>query len=246
MPYIEEVCIAGETIEVNKYYSYRYHCKGEKRGLKKKLTSEAQRRVNLRKAAKDLRRLMNTNFKDGDLLVRLDFFKEHFPNDSKKMQTMMQAFIRKLRAEFKKLGRDLKYIYVKEIGPRGGRHVHMIMSKCDTDVLRRCWPHGGIHVDPLISGGQYRKIAEYFVKYAAKTEETEGKIIGKRWNPSKNLVRPIVKKRIVAANTFRKKIKLKPGYHLEKDSLRAGVSELTGFEYFSYTLIKADRQTRGG
>ena len=246
MPYIEEVCVAGNTIEVNKYYSYRYHCKGEKRGAKIKLTSEAQKRVNQRKAAKELRRLMNANFVDGDLLIRLDFFREHFPDGSKKMQGMMQAFIRKLRAEFKKLGRELKYIYVKEVGPRGGRHVHMIMSKCDTDILRRCWPHGGIHVDPLISNGQYRKIADYFIKYAAKTEETEGKIIGKRWNPSKNLVRPVISKRVVSANTFRKKVKVKPGYYLEKDTLREGVSELTGFEYFSYTLIKADQQMRGG
>ncbi len=246
MPYIEEVCVAGKTIEVNKYYSYRYHCKGEKRGIKTKPTSEAQKRVNLRKAAKELRGLMNANFIDGDLLIRLDFFREHFPDGSKMMQSMMQAFIRKLRAEFKKLGRELKYIYVKEVGPRGGRHVHMIMSKCDTDILRRCWPHGGIHVDPLISNGQYRKIADYFIKYAAKTEETEGKIIGKRWYGSKNLARPLIQKRIVTANTFRKKVKVKPGYYLEKDTVREGVSELTGFEYFSYTLIKADQQSRGG
>ncbi len=246
MPYIEEVCVAGKTIEVNKYYSYRYHCKGEKRGIKTKPTSEAQKRVNLRKAAKELRGLMNASFIDGDLLIRLDFFREHFPEGSKMMQDMMQKFIRKLRAEFKKLGRELKYIYVKEIGPRGGRHVHMIMTKCDTDILRRCWPHGGIHVDPLISNGQYRKIADYFIKYAAKTEDTEGKLVGKRWYGSRNLVRPLIQKRIVTANTFRKKVKVKPGYYLEKESLREGISELTGFEYFSYTLIKADQQLRGG
>ena len=76
MPYIEEVCVAGKTIEVNKYYSYRHHSKGEKRGKKENPTSEAQKKVNQRKASKELRRLMNANFEDGDLLVRLDFFKE--------------------------------------------------------------------------------------------------------------------------------------------------------------------------
>lgn len=246
MPYIEEVCVAGKTIEVNKYYSYRHHSKGEKRGKKENPTSEAQKKVNQRKASKELRRLMNANFEDGDLLVRLDFFKENAPPGSEKMQEMMSKAIRKMRAEFKRLGKELRYIYVKEIGPRGGRHVHMVMSKCDTDVLRRCWPHGGIHVDPLISGGQYRRIAEYFIKYAAKTEETEGRLIGKRWYASRNLIRPEVKKRIVSANGFRKKVKDIAGYFLEKDSLHSGISELTGFEYFSYTLIKADQQLRGG
>lgn len=246
MPYMEETCVAGKTIEVNKYYSYRAHEKGEKRARKEKQTSEAQKKVNQRKASKELRRLMNANFEDGDILVRLDFFKENAPPGSEKLQEMMSKAIRKLRAEFKKHSKELRYIYVKEIGKRGGRHVHMVMSKCDTDVLRRCWPHGGIHVDPLISGGQYRKIAEYFIKYAAKTEETEGRLIGKRWYASRNLNRPEVKKRIVSANSFRKNVKEVKGYYLEKDSIRYGISELTGFEYFSYTLIKTDQQSRGG
>ena len=246
MPYIEEICVAGNTIEVSKYYSYRHHTKGERRQTKDEPTSEAQKKVNQREAAKKLRRLMNTNFRDGDLLVRLDFFREQSPDGSNQMQSMMQKFIRKLRAEFKRLGKELKYIYVKEIGRRGGRHVHMVMSKCDTDILRKCWPHGGIHVDPLISNGQYRKIAEYFIKYAAKTEETEGKLIGKRWYASRNLERPKVKKRIVSAHSFRRQVKNIDGYFLEKDSLHFGISEETGFEYFSYTLIKADQQLRGG
>lgn len=246
MPYIEEVCVAGKTIEVNKYYSYRKHSKGEKREKKENPTSEAQKKVNQRKAAKELRRLMNANFEDGDLLVRLDYFKQNAPPGSRQMQEMMAKAIRKLRAEFKKQDRELRYIYVKEVGPRGGRHVHLMISKCDTDVLRKCWPYGGIHVDPLISGGQYRKIAEYFLKYASRTEKTEGSIIGKRWYASRNLIRPEVKKRIVSANKFRKKVKEVEGYFLEKDSMNSGISELTGFEYFSYTLIRADQQLRGG
>ncbi len=246
MPYIEEICVAGKTIEVSKYYSYRHHTKGERRQTRGKPSSEAQKRINFRKAAKELRRIMNTNFRDGDMLIRLDFFRSKFSGGSKEMQKLMEKFIRKLRAEMRKQGTELKYIYVKEIGPRGGRHVHMMMNKCDTDILRKCWPHGGIHVDPLISDGQYRKIAEYFIKYSAKTEETEGKLIGKRWYPSKNLERPKVKKRIISAHSFRRQVKQVDGYFLEKDSLHFGISEETGFEYFSYTLIRADQQLRGG
>lgn len=246
MPHIVETCVAGNTIEINKYYSPRYHRKGEKRAVKEKLTSEAQRKVNLRKAIKELRRLMNHNFKDGDYLVRLDFFRQQSPAGSEQMQEMIKAFIRKLRTQFRKRGMELKYIYVKEVGPRGGRHVHMMMSKCDLDIIRRCWPHGGIHVDPLNTNGQYRKIAEYFVKYSSRTEETEGRLIGKRWYGSRNLSRPQVSKRIVSANSFRKQIRVKKGYILDKDSVVNGISEITGYEYFSYTLIKAEQQSRGG
>ena len=76
MPYIQETCVAGETIEVLKYFSYRVHTKGEKRAPKERVSTEAQKKVNQRKAAKTLRRLMNTNFKDGDFLLRLDFHKQ--------------------------------------------------------------------------------------------------------------------------------------------------------------------------
>lgn len=246
MPYIKEVCVAGDTIEINKYYSVRYHSKGEKRDPKVNRTSEAQKRVNQRKASRDLRRLMNTNFKDGDLLVRLDFHKVETPNGSIDMQALMSKSIRKLRAEFKKRGRPLKYIYVKEIGPRGGRHIHLMISKCSTDVLMKCWPYGGIHVDPLISKGQYSKVAEYFIKYAAKTEETEGQLIGKRWYASRNLEKPKISKHIISANTFRKEARCKKGYEVDKDSVREGISGFTGYEYFSYTLIKQQRIDKEG
>lgn len=243
MPYIKEICVAGKTIEVSKYYSVRWHSVGEKREKTDGVTTDAQKRINQRRAITNLRRLMNTNFEDGDLLVRLDFFNK--PPGSEEMQTIMAKAIRKMRLQFQKEGKELKYIYVKEIGPRGGRHIHMVMSKCDTELLRKIWTHGGIHVDPLISNGQYGKIADYFVKYAARTEETEGILIGKRWYASRNLTKPRITKRIISANKFRKDIKPKKGYELDKDSMRSGFSELTGYEYFTYTLIKTDKEGEG-
>lgn len=246
MPYVKEICVAGNTIEIIKYYSPRHYAKGEKRAKKENLTNEAQKKVNIRKAIKELRRLMNHNFRDGDYLVRLDFFRKQSPTGSEQMQELMKKYIRKLRNEFRKTEQELKYIYVKEIGPKGGRHIHMMMSKCDLDLIRKCWPYGGIHVDPLNTDGQYRKVAEYFVKYSSKTEETEGKLIGKRWYASRNLIRPTVEKRVISANSFRKQIREKKGYILDKTSVVSGISEITGYEYFSYTLIKADTQLRGG
>lgn len=246
MPYIKEVCVAGKTIEVSKYYSVKWHCVGEKREPREKDITEAQKKINQRQAAKTLRRLLNTNFVDGDLLVRLDFSKEHFPDGSEEMQTMISKAIRKMRNEFKKSCQELKYVYVKEIGSKGGRHIHMVMNKCDTELIRKCWPHGGIHIDPLISNGQYSKIADYFIKYAAKTEKTEGELIGKRWYASRNLKRPKIIKKVIPASKFRKNVTAKKGYIVQKDSVRNGFSELTGFEYFTYTMIRTDKEGGGG
>ena len=173
MPYMKEVCVAGDIIEICKYYSYRAHVKGEKRSKKEELTSEAQKRVNLRMAERDLRRLMNANFKNGDILVRLDFYKR--PVGSEEMQELIAKAVRKMRAEYKRAEKVLKYIYVKEVGPRGSRHIHMLLAREGLDVLailEKCWPHGGIHVDPWRTGPNFAKLAAYFIKYAAKTEET--------------------------------------------------------------------------
>lgn len=238
MSYMLEICVAGKTIEVCKYYTYRNRIKGEKRAKRKKPTKEAQMKVNLRNAEKTLRRLMNENFEDGDLLLRLDFSKR--PAGSTEMQEYISKAMGDMKAKAKKAGTDMKYIYVKEVGPRGGRHIHAVISKIDTEIIRKCWPHGGIHIDPLNSGGQYRKIAAYFIKYAARTEETEGELIGKRWYPSRGLRRPKVIKRVISAKKFREQVKKVDGYYLEKDTVVSGISEFTGYGYFSYTLLKQE------
>ena len=246
MPYIKEICKAGRTIEIRVYYSARNHPKGEKRAEKTKETTEGQKKVNEKKAERELRRLLNENFEDGDYLVRLDFCKMHFPKGSEQMQEYMRNFLKKMRTEFAKTEEKMKYVYVKEVGPRGGRHVHMVMNKCDTDVLRKCWTYGGIHIDPLNSNGQYRRIASYFIKYASRTEETEGRMVGKRWNPSRGLRRPKVVKKTILRNRFPKNPKERKGYYLDKDSVVSGISDYTGYEYFTYTLIKGIPPDRDG
>ena len=236
MPYIEEVCLAGKILEVSKYYSIKAHKKGEKRAKRENGTPEAMKRINQRQAAKKLRRLMNNNFVDGDFLVRLDFHKQQ-PSNSEEMQSMMSKAIRKMKAAYKKAGLEMKYIYVKEVGPKGSRHVHMCCNKCEPDLLRKCWPYGSVHLDLMYSDGQYTKIADYFIKYAAKTEDTEGTLIGKRWYASRNLIQPVVTKRIIKADRFRKKFKKRKGYWLIQDSIRYGISEFTGYEYLSYQML---------
>ena len=241
MPYILEVCVAGGTMEVCRYYTPRIGVKGEKREKKERLTPEAQKRVNQRLAEKTLRRLMNENFANGDVLVRLDF--RNRPVGSREMQQFIADAVKKMRREYRKAGKPLRYIYVKEVGPRGGRHIHMVLGKEGMDVLavlQKCWPHGGIHADPLHTAPQFGQIASYFIKYAARTEETEGKLVGKRWYASRNLRKPKVTKRVVRSNRWREKVRERKGYLLEKGSVRSGVSELTGYRYFSYTLLRQE------
>ena len=244
MPYIKEICVAGKVIECSKYHSSRYGKKGDGRGPRAKPSSEAMIRANIRKQTKGLRREMNNNFRDKvDALVTLDFDQIHYPADSFEMISLIQKGVRKLRGIYKKKGKTLKYIYCREIGPRGCRHVHMMLSNADLKELCEAWTYGAVNVEPLHTNGQYRDAAEYFMKYSLKTEKTEGKLIGRRFNPSQNLIKPVSKKTIVLANTFSERIHDIKGYYLEKESIQQGVSEITGKSYLSYTYI-ADQTER--
>ena len=237
MPYIKEICVAGNTIEISKYFTYRFHSSETDRQKKEELTSEAMKKINQRNAVKRLRRLLNTNFSDGDYLIRLDFNKVSFEN-SIEMQSLTQKAIRKIKNAYKKSGLEFKYVYVKEIGPKGSKHLHMVCNRADLDLISKNWSYGFIHVDVLSSNGQYAKIAEYFIKYANKTEQTEGTLIGKRWYGSRNLLKPKISKRIIKNKKFKEDPKDKKGFYVDKNSISYGISELTGYEYFTYTLIK--------
>lgn len=247
MPYVMESCMAGDTYEVRKYYTYQFHNSGGKRKKKEDISPESKKKANIRAAETKLRRLMNHNFRDGDYLVRLDFSKDNRPEGSADMYKEMTNFIRRLKNRYIKAGMELKYIFTQEIGPKGGRHIHMMMNKCEVDWIRKCWKVGGIHIDPLYSNNQYAKIASYFMKYAQRTEDTEGKLAGKKYfYRSQNLKMPPVKKRVISANSFRNEPQKKSGYYLEEDSVIKGVNELTGYEYFCYTLHRVRAKKKGG
>ena len=68
MPYIQRVTKAGKTIEIEKYYSAKYHKRGYKKIKKQKPSSEQQIRINNKEAERKLRLLMNANFGGGDCI----------------------------------------------------------------------------------------------------------------------------------------------------------------------------------
>lgn len=105
-------------------------------------------------------------------------------------------------------------------------------------------------VKPLDSDNDYTRIAEYFIKYSKKTEDATGKV-GRRWNPSRNLKKPVVIKKIVNANTFADKARKSTirkydnkGYYLVAGSEVSGISEL-GFKYYEVKFRKGKRDAEG-
>lgn len=151
---------------------------------------------------------------------------------------------------------DPKYIYTMEIGPRGSRHVHMILSDVDLLEVTRCWqtgvPHGVVHGTALYEDGNYTELAEYYMKYTkpvkpekGQEEETEGEKLGKRWYASQNLYRPEPITRKISEKTFAKDLPDVEGYHIDEDSIRGGGMEtdLNGRPFRECIYIRNEKES---
>ena len=131
MPYVERVTKAGNTIEIERYFTSRYKKKGISRGDKVKPTKEEQEKVNTRQAERKLRILINANYGYGDYHLVLDYIRRKGEPDRtpEQMRQDIDVFLRECRKEYRKAGLEFKYIHVMEIGKKGARHHHLVVKK---------------------------------------------------------------------------------------------------------------------
>ena len=114
MPYVERVTKAGNTIEIERYFTSRYKKKGISRGDKVKPTKEEQEKVNTRQAERKLRILINANYGYGDYHLVLDYIRRKGQPDRtpEQMRHDIDVFLRECRKEYRKAGLEFKYIHV--------------------------------------------------------------------------------------------------------------------------------------
>lgn len=248
MPYVRERCVAGRTIEIRKYYTPRINVKGEKRIKKIHPTPEAMEKVNLRKAERDLRRLMNHNFDKTARNVTLTFRKDNQPS-LEELQEAVTKFIRKLRSierkknknekNTKKVQSALKYIYVLGAGPMR-RHIHILIQGLTAEEIEGAWTEGHVNSTKVYSDN-LSQLAAYYIKNSEDTRKTfqkNGLKIPRRWNASRNLKKPKPTKKIIAANKYKTEPRAQKGYRIDKDSIFEGISLFTGLPFFEYTMIR--------
>ena len=240
MPYIKETCVAGNTIEIRKYYAPRYKFKGEHRMKRKHPTPKAVEKANRRKAERDLRLLMNENFDKKSWSITLTFSRA--PATIRELQNRVANYVRRLRTTAKRKNTEIKYIYVLGAGPRR-RHAHMLVSGLTCEELTEAWTEGHISSTKVYTDN-LRELAAYFIKNAEETraQAKEEGLTPRRWNASRNLRQPKRYKKVVAAKTYRTDIRVPSGYYTDKDSIYEGISSFTGLPFFEYTLIRL----RGG
>lgn len=247
--YIRHLWEFGDSVEVEEKHTGRYGARGQKRGKKKKASPEDIIRQNQWKRERDLRRLIKWNFGQYDLWMTITYRKGDRPT-WEQMVKDVQDLIRKVRRKYKKLRKELKYIYRLAIGKRGGPHIHILANRIQAEgtatdmIFSDFWTKGHINFRSLHESGGYKDLAEYIAK---PLEEWEPEEI-KRYHTSRNLIRKEPKEKVINRRNLVDKQgymippKAPKGYYIDPDSVRMGINPVTGFAYRHYTLIKIKRR----
>ena len=164
-----------------------------------------------------------------------------------------------LRREYRARGEPFKWILRKEIGSRGGAHIHMIVNRitgADTDLLiRKAWGKK-IDIQPMYEAGGFEDLAAYIVKEPDEGCEKQLSLFPekerkqfKTYSCSRNLITPVPERKVYRRWTIARlirdgEIKATPGYYVDKNSIRYGVNRFTGMSYLRYTEVKIP--VRGG
>lgn len=232
MPYTKKTYYAGKTIIVEKSYSGKRQA--GPRDIKKTPTREAVEKNNRKQAERKLTILMNANFKKNDMHIVLTYAPQCRPFSPEIAKKLLDKFIRKLRAEFKKCEMELKYIHCTEYKGKAIHH-HILISSFDIAIIQKLWPYGRIR-PTLIYTNDLSALAKYFIKETSETFREESSAYKQRYSPSRNLIRPIAKKEKIHAKSWKKEPKPAKGYYILFDTLENGTNEITGFDYQYYIM----------
>ena len=237
---IRETCIAGAVIDRCIKASFP---RGGKRKKKEKVTSDAVKKNNDMLALKNLTRLINLNFYPGDLHTTLTYAKELSPEEA---NSELEKWIKRMRREYKKLDKEFYYIAVTEFKNKRIHH-HVVMNYIDFQVINRQWKMGRIRCTPLDKTRNYRVLAEYLIKETQKTFREPENATKRRWKPSRNLKRPVVKREWVSiSQLFQNLDDIKPlkGYEIDRDTLRKYTNPVTKLEHLEYQMVSNEAVPR--
>ena len=165
--YKRETWEFGSSKEVEEKHTGRYGARGQKRQKRRKPTKEEIVKQNQWKRERDVRRLIKWNFTQNDYWMTITYKKGERPS-AEEMKKDMEILIRKARAQYRKAGKELKYICRMGIGKRGGPHIHILVNRFATEetatdlIFSRSWTKGHVNFKTTYDAGGYRSCRIYY------------------------------------------------------------------------------------
>lgn len=234
--YIRKMTKVRDRVYVEKVFSARY---GDQSipGPRKKLTRDAVKRSQAKERAKKLQWLIEENFELGDWSVTLTFRKENRTTDKEVLKGIKAELMKELRKLYRKAKTELKYIIVTE-KLKSCVHFHVILNDIPklAKELTRIWTYGRVYTSSLYeSDDGFAQLASYLIK----EEKEKGE---QSYTRSRNLRVPETKVEVIDSKQWRKEPKPKKGYYIQKGSITDGISNLTGYRYQYYTMIRYQKE----
>ena len=165
------------------------------RAGRRRASSAAQAKLNVRTSRDKLELLLACNFGAGDLWITPTYSDQHLPPDRDGARKILQKFIRSLRKIRRDRGQELRYVYCTQTILDDGSqrlHHHMILNGCgpgDFEELRSLWVWGNLRIDHLSEDGEVTRIATYMTH--EPLEHGKPKIGEQTWTPCRGLKRPV-------------------------------------------------------
>ena len=142
------------------------------RAGKKKLSSEAQQRLNARHSFQKLELLLAANFVPGDWLITFTYDQEHLPGTRAQAVARLKEFRRRLGARRKSRGQALLMVWNAEnVFEQGRWHHHAVLNNAGEDfaVIRELWTWGSdveIRALRIDRDHSFEAVARYLCKDA--------------------------------------------------------------------------------
>lgn len=196
----KKIIVAGNLIIETVYPRVNSTDAPKVRAAKKKLSSEAQQRMNLKYSYQKLELLLAANFVPGDLICTLTYKDGCLPSSRKEAEARLKYFRSKLSALRKKHKLSFRMAWNSEHRHGLGRwHHHCVINATGDDIetLQKLWPHGHVDIMPLKldKDHSYEGLARYLAK------EERDKVGQRSWSYTRSCRQPEVETFIVPDDT---------------------------------------------
>ena len=247
MGYLKKTYILRHGIQSEEYFSLGLHSKGEKRSCRKAQTPEKVKENNQRMKKDKIQRLMLEYFDPGDKYITLTYSDDKAPDNIGKVQQDMKMLIAHIKPYYAGTGTQIRWIRNIERTKRGIFHVHILLKNPPgTDIgkeVREYWKkrHGKIaKSEDTYMDGAFGALAAYM----AKTAREDGQIVSS-YSHSRGMKDVPPKRKEYRRWKARSRgrwldIKVPKGYELVKESVYEGISEITGYPFRRYVLLKQE------
>lgn len=219
MPYCEKMIFSGPILEVEQ----RYETNGGRTcgSLNAQESTQSQDRINEVQSWRKLTHMIQCNFSRaaGDLCITLTFCRYMSRPEARKQYT---RFLRKVRDVRRRRGlEELKYILIDEV-QSGRQHAHIVVNAgVSLEEMTAIWDRlGSVSASVLRDSNNYRDLAAYLLKqhkarrssHSDENAKTPHRKNERRWTCSRNLKKPIVRKRPCKPVTMKTQPRVPRGY----------------------------------